>query len=380
MALIRLASLFALALVFVDPVATRPGPPANLEPESSSPLPLAVPGTSATTLSGVFSRFDHTDPLAHHQSRVVLIVLDGIRTEEFFKGAWTGRGRNARRRSPETVMPFIHETLIQKHGAMVLGNRFAEPASRCLVNNNRYISLPGYADLLGGTRQPNVASNRFRGVVRYPTVVDRLVGHGMQPGEVAVFASWRHIRNVVSRAVHPDMHLDTGYQAGLQRPPWGDARYDADLMRSIDEYLDGDASRNLRFLFVSFNDTDEWAHKSNYRNYISALEKQDEYIRKIYTTLEERPAFRGRTTYIITTDHGRGIGRYWAHHGRFAGSQYIWAVVHSPRPRFVSAREHSAWQRGLAAACSHTSLGRFMFRLLDTSSARTVEVGRKSGY
>lgn len=323
-------------------------------------------------------RTDH-GPLNFHQSRVVLIVLDGVRTEEFFRGSVLMGARRAR--PAAELMPFVYGRLIRDEGALVLGNRFGTGGRRhlCTVNNRDYISLPGYADLLGAVRQSNVRSNHFRGRVAYPTVVDRLLDRGLAPDEVAVFSSWEHIRNVVARSDHPGLHLESGRESGESRPPWGDARYDADLMQSIETFLDRRGDR-LRFLFVAFNDSDEWAHQRKYRKYIKAIEDQDDYVRRIYENLEARPAFRGRTTYIVTTDHGRGAGRHWAHHGHYAGSQFIWAVVHSPRPHFVSRPEHFTWQRQLYFNCSHTSIGSFLYRLLNTSSARTIEIGKQSGW
>ncbi len=359
---------FVALLLLVGPPSVRSAPGADTEPRSAKGSGADVP------LFSVATSFI-ADPLARVQPRVVMIVLDGVRTEEFFQGAYQENGFLA---SPG-LLPFVYGTFIQEKQSLVLGNRFAPWPHRCIVNNNRFISLPGYADLLGAVRQANVVTNTFNGPVAFPTVVDRLLRQGMAPQEMAVFASWKHIRNIVTQQPVPGLHVDTGRKSGETPPPWHDARYDEDLMDALDRYLNREGDR-VRFLFVAFNDSDEWAHKGQYGRYIQAIQRQDDYIRRIYEKLEANPAFHNHTTYIVTTDHGRGTGANWIHHGPFPGSQYIWAVVHSPRPPFASPQEHFYWKQQLYAGCSHAALGSYLFRVLNTNSSRAVEIGKRSGF
>lgn len=289
---------------------------------------------------------------------VVLIVLDGIRTEEFFIGA----NPNSRKRGPgdrkEKLFPFLWGELGPRHAeTQTFGNRFRQsPGSVCRVDNQYGISLPAYADLLGGVRQLTVRTNRFEGRLPHPTVPDRLLTDGLAGEDLAVFASWKHIADVTSAAPPPGFHVDTGLQPGLVAPLWKDARFDRDLHQALMNYLrrrTDERAGPLRFLFVAFNDSDEWAHIGNYGRYLSAMRRQDGYIRELYTYLESQPEYRQKTLYMITTDHGRGRGRYWKSHGRVPGSQYVWAMLHAPgRPERLA-----EYARSLRERCSHTALG-----------------------
>jgi hypothetical protein len=291
---------------------------------------------------------------------VVLIVLDGIRTEEFFIGANPYANRRGPAQAKEKLFPFLWLDLAARSAeTKVFGDRFRKRDGgdeSCRIDNNYGISLPAYADLLGGVRQPAVRSNIFRGRLPHPTVPDRLLEYGFDDGDMAVFSSWKHIASVVSATPPVGFHVDTGRRTGEGRPRWKDARYDRDLQKTVLRHLRQREQRRagaLRFLFLAYNDSDEWAHIGNYGRYLAAIRRQDGYIRELYTYLESRPDYREQTLYIITTDHGRGRGRHWKSHGRVPGSQYVWALIHAPgqAPRL------DALARSLTAGCSHTALG-----------------------
>ena len=59
-------------------------------------------------------------------------------------------------------------------------------------------------------------------------------------------------------------------------------------------------------MFVGFGDTDDYAHLGDYYQYLSALNRADDWIRQIWETIQANPELRGRTTMIVTADHGRG--------------------------------------------------------------------------
>ncbi|MCR9141762.1 MAG: hypothetical protein NXI24_05885 [bacterium] len=307
---------------------------------------------------------------------VVMIVLDGVRTEEFFIGANPYASKRGPAQAKEKLFPFLWGELgaraqsahsdSAKIETRFFGDRFRRRGRNrdaagpkdglCRIDNNYGISLPAYADLLGGVRQPTVRSNTFQGRLPHPTVLDRLLEHGFVGSELAVFSSWKHIASVVSATPPVDFHVNTGRQSGDRRPRWKDARYDRDLHKAVMGYLGERTDRGagpLRFLFVAYNDSDEWAHIGNYGRYLNAMRRQDAYIRELYGYLESQPDYRAKTLYIITTDHGRGRGRHWKSHGRIPGSQYIWAMIHAPGQ---SARLTSL-ARALGERCSHTTLG-----------------------
>ena len=58
----------------------------------------------------------------------------------------------------------------------------------------------------------------------------------------------------------------------------------------------------------------------------------DGFIRDLWQAMQAMPEYAGRTTFIITTDHGRGSGlKEWRNHGaKVEGAEDIWVAVMGP--------------------------------------------------
>ena len=58
----------------------------------------------------------------------------------------------------------------------------------------------------------------------------------------------------------------------------------------------------------------------------------DGFIRDLWQTMQAMPEYAGKTTFIITTDHGRGSGlKDWTDHGKdVEGAENIWIAVLGP--------------------------------------------------
>ncbi|HOB33152.1 MAG TPA: AP protein, partial [Verrucomicrobiota bacterium] len=69
-----------------------------------------------------------------------------------------------------------------------------------------------------------------------------------------------------------------------------------------------------------------------YDNYRHAAHRVDDYIRRIWETVQSLPEYRDRTTLIITTDHGRGSGlQDWRdHNAAIDGAENVWLAFLGP--------------------------------------------------
>ena len=83
---------------------------------------------------------------------------------------------------------------------------------------------------------------------------------------------------------------------------------------------------------MAHGETDEFAHEGRYEHYLRAAHNSDGYLRSLWETVQGMPDYRGTTTMIVTTDHGRGdapVG--WKSHGSdVGGSDRIWIAVIGP--------------------------------------------------
>jgi phosphopentomutase len=87
-----------------------------------------------------------------------------------------------------------------------------------------------------------------------------------------------------------------------------------------------------RAMYVSFGETDDWAHEGNYERYLKAAREFDRFIGELWALTQSLPEYRGSTTFLITVDHGRGPAPIaWKNHGKeIVDSAYMWFAVIGP--------------------------------------------------
>jgi bisphosphoglycerate-independent phosphoglycerate mutase (AlkP superfamily) len=99
-----------------------------------------------------------------------------------------------------------------------------------------------------------------------------------------------------------------------------------------------------RVLFVGYGETDNWAHQGRYDLVLESAHRFDYFVKELWDTMQAMPKYRGRTTFIITTDHGRGSGpTEWKEHGaEEKGSENIWLAVMGPDTAPLGERQNVA--------------------------------------
>jgi hypothetical protein len=291
-------------------------------------------------------------------NRVVLIVTDGFRWQELFRGAdpalinpeygqvedtaavrkaYLVGNAEANRRA---LMPFLWE-VVARNG-QIYGNRDA--GSTAVVTNGMKFSYPGYNEMLTGRPDPRIDRNDY-GPNPNVTVFEWLAGQPGFTGGVAAFGTWDAFAPIFNRDRAP-MTVHAGWDPpfpGSSVPArvlldslyatttrvWSEMPFDSYLQSVVTEYLN--TERPL-VLYMGFGETDEWAHEGRYDRYLATAHRVDGYIRDLWLALQARPEYVGTTTFIITTDHGRGSGlKEWRNHGaNVEGAEYVWMAVMGP--------------------------------------------------
>jgi hypothetical protein len=206
---------------------------------------------------------------------------------------------------------------------------------------------------------PNDAidSNEF-GPNPTPSVFEWLNQSDEFRGRVAIYGTWSVFENIFNRS-----RSGLVIQAGWTPPPAKappDPR-DALLKRlyetttPLDEedvdnsllqvaLLDYVKTAKPRVLFVGYGETDNWAHQGRYDLVLDSAHRTDAFIGELWDTMQSMPQYRGTTTFIITTDHGRGGGlTEWKEHGvEEKGSENIWLAVIGPDTRALGERRGGA--------------------------------------
>jgi hypothetical protein len=291
------------------------------------------------------------------RSNVIVVTSDGLRWQEVFSGADPGlmtpvegvrkpedlksvywRETPAERR--ETLLPFLWGTVAKK--GQIHGNRWRGSSVR--VTNGKNFSYPGYNELLTGFADARIDSNDKRPNPN-ATVLEWLTRRSPFEGRVAAFCSWGCFPWILNRE-RCGFLVNAGWEPADGRPvaesaalgaeagreipgPWDDVRFDVLTFQAALEHL---VRKKPRVLYVALGETDEWAHLGRYDEYLAAAHRADGFVRRLWETAESQPEYRGRTSLVFTTDHGRGDGHAWRDHGaKVPGAENIWFAFLGPR-------------------------------------------------
>ena len=110
---------------------------------------------------------------------------------------------------------------------------------------------------------------------------------------------------------------------------WPDIAFDVVTMEFAREHL---TRHKPRVLYIALGETDEWGHGRRYDLYLDSAHNSDRYLAELWQMLQKMPEYRGCTSLIVTTDHGRGDTRVdWTDHGKNVPlAEFIWFAVLGP--------------------------------------------------
>ena len=261
-------------------------------------------------------------------NNVVLVVADGLRWQEVFRGADSailfsdpslgGDGVPTRRKywrptlheRRAALMPFLWGTVARE--GQLIGNR--DLGSRVVVTNPMKFSYPGYNEMLVGYPDAQIDRNDF-GPNPNMTVFEWLNGRGDLRGHVAVFGMWDTFHDI--------------FNVGRSHLPVADFATDSETSAAALQYLEQDGARAL---FLGFGSTDDLAHQGRYDLVLDATLAIDGYLSMLWSRIQSSPRYRDRTTMIVVADHGRGrTPRDWKDHNHdVPGSDETWFAMIGP--------------------------------------------------
>lgn len=286
---------------------------------------------------------------------IFIITTDGFRWQEVFTGAdstlinstayvedtsllkqlyWDSTASLRRQK----LMPFFWNTIAKK--GQIYGNRLYQ--NNMNVTNFYKISYPGYNEMLTGYADPlfipNVPiPNRNTNILEYLNAKKEF------KGQVAAFSSWNIFISILNKKRNK-LPGDCGYerlcddssmnneminQAQDEEINKKHTRYDLLTFLSARQYLE---HKHPRVVLIGFGETDNFAHAGKYDMYLQQAAYVDKMISELWYYVQTDPLYRNKTTFIITTDHGRGRkSDTWYKHGIFTkGSSETWFAVLGP--------------------------------------------------
>lgn len=287
---------------------------------------------------------------------LIVITTDGLRWQEVFNGMdsaiavqpgfnqgdsaalfkkyWHAGSAERRKR----LLPFFWNTIARQ--GQVWGNR--NNANKVNTANRYWFSYPGYNEIFTGYPDTAINSNDLPDNPHI-NVLEYLNRQPAFKGRVAAFTAWNAFNHILAetRSGFPVV-------AAFDPTPKWTPRFDLLNRMLRDSYkpfgeeecldvfthyaaMDFLKTSKPKVLYISYGETDEWAHAGQYRDYLNAAHQFDAWLQEIWNFIQTTPEYKNRTALLITVDHGRGRGKEWTSHGqKIEGADEIWFAVVAP--------------------------------------------------
>tara|TARA_R110001592_G_scaffold201527_5_gene450646 strand:+ start:2244 stop:3359 length:1116 start_codon:yes stop_codon:yes gene_type:complete len=294
------------------------------------------------------------------QPNVFLITLDGVRWQDVFTGIDTvllnspyAHDRELLTKkfvgnSPEEnrtlLMPFFWNTIAKK--GQLHGNRNND--SEVNLTNKMAFSYPGYNEILTGKADDENVNSNDKLYNKNVTILEKANNSKACKGKVAAFCSWDVFPYIINDK-RSGVPVNAGYMDAkgnlnqteaflneIQRQApiiWEGVRLDVFTHHFAKEYV---KKNHPKLVYISYGETDDFAHGGFFDFYTKSMHNTDALIEDLWNYVQNDPFYKNNTYFIITTDHGRGIGTQevskWTDHGSdVKGADQTWIAVLGPQ-------------------------------------------------
>lgn len=294
--------------------------------------------------------------LKDHSSKVFIITLDGLRWQELFSGAdsllignkdfvanpnslKTQFWRETAKERREVLFPFIWNE-VAKIG-QIHGNRWQE--SKMNLTNGMHFSYPGYNEILSGKADDKRINSNSKIPNPNTTILEIAEKSKVYKGKVAAFGSWDVFPSIVNEK-RSGLYVNAGFRKAKDSnlsdneiflnklqdetpSPWGGVRLDVFTHNYAIETL---KKKHPNLVYISYGETDDFAHDGEYDSYLKSAKRTDNFIKKLWYFTQQDSFYKDKTTFLITTDHGRGTEPIdtWKHHGNsIKNTDQVWVIA-----------------------------------------------------
>ncbi len=296
---------------------------------------------------------------AQQSENLIIITTDGFRWQEVFGGMdkelandkrynqgdsldlfkrfWSEDATERRKK----LMPFFWNTLAAK--GQVYGNRWEK--NKLDVFNPYWFSYPGYSEIFCGYVDTAVNKNEYKANPN-SNLLEFFNKQEKFKGKIAAFAAWGAFDRILNKE-RSGLPIVTAYNhIGGSNPSnneklintmldnahkeWSEECFDVFTHYGAMEYL---KTKKPKILYISYGETDEWAHARQYRSYLDAAKQVDTWIKEIWEFVQSDPQYKNKTTLLFTTDHGRGNiekSKWTSHGASIEDAHEIWMAIMGP--------------------------------------------------
>ena len=291
---------------------------------------------------------------------IIIVTTDGFRWQEVFGGMDSAIANNKKFNQDDSalifkkywakdpmerrkkLMPFLWST-IEKNG-QIYGNRNFDNK---VDNANPYwFSYPGYNEIFTGYPDTAINSNSYKANPN-TNLLEFINKIPKYKNKVASFGAWDAFDRILNEerskipvysafdrvgGINPSIKEQTiNTLAQDAYKPFGDEEcLDVFTYYAAFNYLQ---TKKPKVLYISFGETDEWAHNGFYRDYLNSAFMVDKWIKDLWYYLQTSTIYKNNTALFITTDHGRGDAKkeeWTSHNSKIKDSHEIWFAVMGP--------------------------------------------------
>lgn len=303
--------------------------------------------------------FSHT-VFSQTAENIIIITTDGLRWQEVFRGMDSAIANNKKFNQEDSVylykkywgnnyderrkklMPFLWSS-IERNG-QIYGNR---DFNNNVDNANPYwFSYPGYNEIFTGYPDTAINSNSYppnpnTNLLEYLNTLPKF------KNKIAAFGAWDAFDRILNEQrsnipVYSAFDLFGGTTPTENEKmintlskdsykPFGEEEcLDVFTHYAAFEYLQ---VRKPKVLYISYGETDEWAHSGHYKDYLHAVSMVDKWIHDLWNYIQANRYYQNRTAIFITTDHGRGnmVKEEWtSHNNKIKDAHQVWFALMGP--------------------------------------------------
>src|SRR5579871_327436 len=312
---------------------------------------------------------------------IFIITTDGFRWQEVFSGADSALINNTEFVEDTSItkqlywnenvderrkmlLPFFWNVIAQK--GQLYGNR--NFGNKSNAANPYKISYPGYNEIFTGYTDRNI-------IINYPkenpntNILEYLNKQDQYHGKVVAFSSWYVFPYILNqeRSGFPvisgyenmqDENNDSVFQLINKVQDnvveKNHTRYDWLTYLNAKEYIE---QHHPKIVFIGLGETDEFAHEAHYDKYLQHANAVDKMISDLWYYVQTNSFYKNKTTFIITTDHGRGKKTFnWSNHSLFTtGSGQTWLAMIGPgiEPLGEMKEEQQIYQKQIASTIAN---------------------------
>ena len=289
---------------------------------------------------------------------LIVITTDGLRWQEVFNGMdfalanhkkfnhgdsaylYKKYGSISVSERQTKLLPFFWQSMAKK--GLLFGNRFKE--NKVDVANPHWFSYPGYNEIFTGYPDSAINSNNYP-PNPHQNVLAFLHTQKSYQNKVIAFGAWDAYNRILNEAASgfPVINGFENVSSILKDPqtkiledmlqnsykPFKEVEcLDVFTHQQAKYYL---ATKRPKVMYISYGETDEWAHEGNYSAYLDAANQVDRWVADLWQWIQNTPGYKDNTYLLITTDHGRGFGDAWTDHGAdVKGASSIWFGLMGP--------------------------------------------------